>query len=51
VYVDVDVFTAEGFKSADPTEIKQWVSDAHEVEKAEFFGLLTAKTIEALREP
>jgi hypothetical protein len=39
--VDIDVFTPAGFSTADIIEARQWVSEAHDYLKKEFFGLLT----------
>jgi uncharacterized protein (TIGR04255 family) len=50
VYIDVDVFTEEGFKTKDEGEVKRWIELAHTKEKEEFFHLLTANTIEKLEE-
>jgi len=50
VYVDVDVFTRDGFETNDPKSVKDWVSYAHDKEKEEFFHLLTADTIQELKE-
>jgi uncharacterized protein (TIGR04255 family) len=48
VYVDVDVFSDAKF--GDEKEVKKWLKTAHMVEKSEFFQLLTAATIDALKE-
>jgi uncharacterized protein (TIGR04255 family) len=39
--LDIDVFTPAGFSTADISQARQWVSEAHEYLKEEFFGLLT----------
>ena len=49
VYVDVDVFTKETFKTKDQTEVKKWVEFAHTKEKEHFFRLLTDQTIDSLK--
>lgn len=50
VYVDVDVFTKESFKTADKSRVKGYIEFAHTSEKQHFFRLLTDETIELLRE-
>jgi uncharacterized protein (TIGR04255 family) len=50
VIIDVDVFTNDGFKTTDKEVVKQWVTDAHNYEKNEFFHLFTQTTIDQLRE-
>lgn len=50
VFVDVDVFSNEGFKTSDIDRVKSWVNEAHEYEKNEFFHLLTQSTITKLME-
>jgi uncharacterized protein (TIGR04255 family) len=49
-YVDVDVYTDDQFHADSADIVKQWITFAHDEEKVAFFGLLTAETIEALRE-
>lgn len=48
--VDVDVFSADGFRCADAQAAIKWVSQAHEIEKNSFFRLFSDKTVEAWRE-
>jgi uncharacterized protein (TIGR04255 family) len=48
--VDIDVFTPAGFSSTDMNQAKEWLSDAHEFLREEFFGLLTEKLKEKLVE-
>lgn len=50
VFVDVDVFTNEGFKTADKKIVDEWVEFAHTQEKTEFFRLFKQPTIDKLRE-
>ena len=50
VYVDVDVFTKEGFRTKDQSVVKEWVESAHKTEKEHFFRLLTNQSIESLKE-
>jgi uncharacterized protein (TIGR04255 family) len=50
VYVDVDVFTNEGFSASDNTAVNKWVEFAHTQEKAAFFSLFRQPTIDELRE-
>jgi uncharacterized protein (TIGR04255 family) len=50
VYIDVDVFTREGFKTTDRKLVAEWVDFAHTEEKTEFFRLFTQTTIDKLRE-
>jgi uncharacterized protein (TIGR04255 family) len=50
VYVDVDVFTKEGFETEERQAVQDWITAAHESEKKQFFGLLTDQTIERLKE-
>lgn len=50
VYVDVDVFTKEGFTTADKGFVKDWIERAHAKEKVHFFRLLKESTIASLRE-
>lgn len=48
VYVDVDVFTKETFKTEDKAQVKRWIEIAHTNEKEHFFQLLTDDTIDSL---
>jgi uncharacterized protein (TIGR04255 family) len=50
VYVDVDVFTNEGFKTADNKTVDEWVEFAHTQEKTEFFRLFKQPVLDKLRE-
>ena len=50
VYIDLDVFTNDGFRSSDIEDVKNWISDSHEYEKREFFHLFDSGTIERLKE-
>jgi uncharacterized protein (TIGR04255 family) len=50
VYVDVDVFTKDGFETRERKTVENWVRAAHDNEKGQFFRLLTDQTIEALEE-
>lgn len=43
--IDVDVMTKDGFDESNPERVLTWLRDAREVEKNEFFGLLSAETI------
>ncbi|MGA2940171.1 MAG: TIGR04255 family protein [Syntrophobacteraceae bacterium] len=49
VFVDVDVFTKEAFRTEDQIEVKKWVEFAHTKEKEQFFRLLTDQTIDSLK--
>jgi uncharacterized protein (TIGR04255 family) len=50
VYIDVDVFTKGEVAITDAAAVKSWVEQAHQVEKYEFFHLLTQDSINALQE-
>jgi uncharacterized protein (TIGR04255 family) len=50
VYVDVDVFSKEGFGTKEQVIVKDWVEVAHTKEKEQFFRLLTKTTIESFKE-
>ena len=50
VYVDVDVFTKDGFETRERKAVEDWVTAAHDNEKEQFFRLLTDRSIEALKE-
>jgi uncharacterized protein (TIGR04255 family) len=50
VFVDVDVYTKGGATFKDGKSVKEWVVQAHEIEKDEFFHLLTKEKIEELKE-
>jgi uncharacterized protein (TIGR04255 family) len=39
--VDIDIFSPPGFSTADISQAKEWISQAHDCLKEEFFGLLT----------
>lgn len=49
VYIDVDVFTKEAFRTKDQADVKKWVEFAHKKEKEHFFVLLTDQTIDSLK--
>lgn len=50
VYIDVDVFTKEDFRTDRQNDVKTWVETAHAKEKEQFFRLLKEQTIESLKE-
>lgn len=50
VYVDVDVFTKDAFRTRDQSVVKRWIESAHTTEKEQFFRLLTDQTISSLKE-
>jgi uncharacterized protein (TIGR04255 family) len=50
VYVDVDVFTKEGFETKEREAVESWVATAHTKEKEQFFRLLTDRSIDELEE-
>jgi uncharacterized protein (TIGR04255 family) len=50
VFVDVDVFTHDGFKSSDRSAVNAWLDFAHTQEKREFFHLFKQDTIEKLKD-
>jgi len=50
VYVDVDVFTPEGFEADERNAVVAWVTEAHSKEKEQFFRLLTDESIDKLEE-
>ena len=50
VYVDVDVFTKEGFCSTNQADVIAWINTAHTAEKQHFFCLLSDQKIRELRE-
>lgn len=50
VYVDVDVFTKDGFSTGSQEAVIAWINDAHTAEKENFFQLLTDQTINELKE-
>jgi len=50
VFVDVDVYTKDNFRSKDSKTIKEWIEFAHMKEKEQFFRLLPQSTIELLME-
>jgi uncharacterized protein (TIGR04255 family) len=50
VYLDVDVFTNEGFGTKHEQGVGEWVEFAHTQEKAEFFHLFKQELIDKLRE-
>ena len=51
VYVDVDVFTKDGFSTGSRDAVIAWMNDVFtSVEKENFFQLLTDQTINELKE-
>ena len=50
VYVDVDVFTHDGYESREGADVASWLEAAHTKEKLQFFRLLTIETIDSLKE-
>jgi uncharacterized protein (TIGR04255 family) len=50
VFVDVDVYTKDGFKTNNQEIVKNWIESAHSIEKNQFFQLLTDETIDSLEE-
>jgi uncharacterized protein (TIGR04255 family) len=50
LFVDVDVFTPDGFGCRDSGATMKWVAQAHDIEKESFFRLFPEKTIEGWRE-
>lgn len=50
VFVDVDVYTKDNFRTKDAQKVKQWVEFAHGKEKEQFFRLLTQDSIDVLEE-
>lgn len=50
VFIDVDVFTNDDYRSNDRSAVKRWITDAHDYEKHEFFHLFTQGTIDRLTE-
>jgi uncharacterized protein (TIGR04255 family) len=50
VYVDVDVFTHDGYESRKEADVTSWLEAAHTKEKQQFFRLLTVETINSLKE-
>lgn len=50
LFVDMDVFTPEGFSSQNSAVTMQWVERAHEFEKESFFRLFPKETIALWRE-
>lgn len=50
VYVDVDVFTHDGYESRKEADVTSWLEAAHTKEKQQFFRLLTSETINSLKE-
>ncbi|MEZ5499990.1 MAG: TIGR04255 family protein [Steroidobacteraceae bacterium] len=48
VFIDVDVFSPPDRRFSDQEDVVQWLTQAHEIEKREFFHLLRRETIEAL---
>jgi len=50
LFVDVDVFTNEGYTAVNENAIKEWIEFAHTQEKTEFFRLFKQESIDKLRE-
>lgn len=50
VYVDVDVFTNEGFQTSEEQAVNDWIEFAHTKEKEEFFHLFKQEVIDRLKE-
>ena len=50
IYVDVDVFTDDGFHTSDQKAVNEWIELAHTKEKDEFFHLFRLDTISDMRE-
>jgi uncharacterized protein (TIGR04255 family) len=50
VFIDVDVFTNQGFTTKEKQAADEWIEFAHSQEKIEFFRLFTKTTIDNLRE-
>jgi uncharacterized protein (TIGR04255 family) len=50
LYVDVDVFTKDDFRTMDQNVVTNWIEFAHSKEKEQFFRLLPQATIELLKE-
>jgi uncharacterized protein (TIGR04255 family) len=49
-FIDVDIYTVEGFTTKDQSTVMNWVDRAHNAEKICFFDLLTQSTIDSLKE-
>jgi uncharacterized protein (TIGR04255 family) len=50
LFVDVDVFSPDGFSCSDAPTTMKWVERAHVIEKDSFFRLFPEKTVEDWRE-
>jgi uncharacterized protein (TIGR04255 family) len=50
VIVDIDVYTGGAFTTSDVGAVKDWITEAHDHEKAAFFKVLGEKNTERLRE-
>lgn len=50
LYVDVDVFTPDGFSCTDSNALMSWLATAHDVEKTSFFRLFPDAIINEWRE-
>jgi len=48
LFIDIDVFTREGFSSDSLSEVQEWLGTAHSHAKKEFFHLLRQSDIERL---
>ena len=49
-FIDVDVYTKPNIKITNIQQVKDWVESAHDVEKEQFFSLLTQDSIDAMEE-
>jgi uncharacterized protein (TIGR04255 family) len=50
VFIDVDVFTNDGFVTSDQLAVQKWIEFAHAYEKTEFFRLFTQEILDKLKE-
>lgn len=50
VFIDVDVYTDEGFRTTSKRTVNDWIEFAHTEEKAEFFRLFRQEMIDKLQE-
>jgi uncharacterized protein (TIGR04255 family) len=49
VYVDLDIYTPEGFTATEAGLVKSWLTLAHESEKVNFFDLFHQSTIDKIK--
>lgn len=49
VIIDIDVFTKDGFDTAEQQAVQQWIERAHDEAKIAFFSLLTLPIIKRLK--